>query len=84
VTIGSTKESLFDIQGNGNIGFSIYNIQREPNSNGYQYVPVSREVNGLALPATFRPTAFVLDLILKERSKMTRKDEQQYSSSRSS
>ena len=38
VTVGSIKEQLFDQNGNGNIGFSIYNIQKQ--GNGYVYTPV--------------------------------------------
>ena len=39
MSIGSTKEELFDQNGNGNIGFSIYNIQRQ--GEGYVYKLVS-------------------------------------------
>ncbi|XP_076447686.1 uncharacterized protein LOC143284661 [Babylonia areolata] len=47
VSVGSNKEQLFDQNGNGNIGFSIFNIQRR--GDGYEYVPVGTysKKNGL-------------------------------------
>ena len=42
VSMGSTKEELFDENGNGNIGFSIYSIQRQ--GPGYGYIPVTIQI----------------------------------------
>ena len=41
VSVGSTKEELFDQNGNGNIGFSIHSIQRKSGGDGYEYIPVT-------------------------------------------
>ncbi|KAL8604320.1 hypothetical protein ACOMHN_028083 [Nucella lapillus] len=49
VTFGSNKQQLFDHNGNGNIGFSIYNIQKQGENYNYNKVGTYSKKSGLEI-----------------------------------